>query len=115
MGGRWINDQWVRGEEESTGKTHFEHGHDPGRRAEEALRESEERYKTLYEESKRSEELYSSLLNSSPDPIVIYDLDGHPQYLSDSFVHTFGWTMEELKGKSHSIHSRFLNGRPPAM
>jgi PAS domain S-box-containing protein len=67
--------------------------------AEDALRESEERYKSLYEESKRSEELYRSLLNSSPDAIVVYDLQGHPQYVNDSFVRTFGWTFNEIEGK----------------
>ena len=37
------------------------------RRAEEALRQSEEKYRRLFEESKRAEELYRSLLNSSAD------------------------------------------------
>lgn len=99
----WINHvcQLVRGEGgKPLGRRASHRDITQRRRAEDALRESEERYKTLYEESKRSEELYRSLLNSSPDPIVIHDLHGHPQYVNDSFVQTFGWTMEELKGKS---------------
>jgi len=68
-------------------------------RAEEALRQSEERYRTLYEEATRREELYRSLLQSSPDAVVIYDLEGLVQYLSPAFSRLFGWTLDELAGK----------------
>jgi PAS domain S-box-containing protein len=66
---------------------------------EEALRDNKEKYKLLYEESKRSEELYRSLLNSSADAIVIYDMQGHAQYVNPSFTRIFGWTMEEVSGR----------------
>jgi PAS domain S-box-containing protein len=69
------------------------------KRAEQAVRESEERYKRLYEESIRAEELYRSLLNSCIDPIIIYDMDGRAKYVSDSFTQTFGWSREEVLGK----------------
>ena len=69
------------------------------RQAKDALRESEEKYRKLYEDSRRAEEIYKSLLNSSPDAIVIYDLEGRVQYLSPSFSDIFGWSLEELKGK----------------
>jgi len=69
------------------------------KRAEEALRQSEEQYRSLYEQSRRAEEIYRSLINSSADAIVIYDLDGRATYLSDSFTQIFGWTLDELKGK----------------
>lgn len=65
--------------------------------AEKALRESEEQHRKLYKEAKRAEELYRSLLKSSADAIVIYDLEGRTQYVSDSFTETFGWTIEELR------------------
>ena len=68
-------------------------------RAEEALRQSEERYRTLYEEATRREELYRSLLQSSPDAVVIYDLEGLVQYVSPAFSRLFGWTLDELAGK----------------
>ena len=69
------------------------------KRSEEKLRESEERYKVLYEESKRREDLYRSLLNSSVDAIVIYDMEGRAKYVNPAFTRIFGWTMGELEGR----------------
>lgn len=66
---------------------------------EEALRESQEKYRDLYEESKRSEELYRSLLDSSPGAVVVYDQEGRTQYLNDSFTRIFGWRLEEVQGR----------------
>ncbi|MFO7783918.1 MAG: PAS domain S-box protein [Desulfatiglandales bacterium] len=68
-------------------------------RAEEALKQSEERYRKLYEEATRREELYRSLLQSSADAVVIYDLEGAVQYVSPAFSRLFGWTLDELAGK----------------
>ncbi len=51
---------------------------------------------------RRTEELLQGVLNaidSSSDAIIIYDLDGHVQYVSASFTRMFGWTKEELLGK----------------
>ncbi len=69
------------------------------KQAEKKLRDEENRFRELYEESKRQEDLYRSLLNSSADAIVIYDLEGSVEYLTPSFTRIFGWTLEELKGK----------------
>ena len=52
--------------------------------AEEALRESEEKYRAV--------------LEASPDPIVVYDMEGTVIYLSPAFTQVFGWTPEELLG-----------------
>lgn len=68
-------------------------------RSQEKLRESEENFRKLYEEAKRREELYVSLLNSSADAVVIYDMEGRAQYVSPSFTKIFGWTMEEVAGR----------------
>ena len=54
---------------------------------------------------KRSAELYESeqrhrsLLESSPDPIVVYDMEGKVTYLNPAFSQTFGWSQEELLGE----------------
>ncbi len=67
--------------------------------AEAALEKSRADFEKLYEEAKRAEELYRSLLHSSADAIVIYDLRGRVKYLSPVFTKLFGWTFEELKGR----------------
>jgi len=54
-------------------------------RAEEALRESEKRYRTL--------------LEASADAVIVYDASGHVTYLNPAFHRTFGWSQEELLGK----------------
>ena len=55
------------------------------KRAETALKEREERLRTL--------------LLANPDPMVMYDLEGIPQYLNPAFTEVFGWTLPELKGR----------------
>ena len=48
---------------------------------------------------KESEEKYRSVLETSPDPIIAYDMEGKVTYLNSSFTNTFGWTLEELIDK----------------
>jgi len=55
------------------------------KREEEILRESQERYGTV--------------LEASPDPIVVYDMEGKVIYLSSAFTRVFGWTQKQLLGK----------------
>lgn len=55
------------------------------KRAEEVLRSSEERYRRL--------------LESSPDPIVVYSIQGEAMYVNPAFEQTFGLKREELLGK----------------
>ncbi len=69
------------------------------REAEAALKRSEDRYRILYEESKRAEELYRSLIHSSADAIIIYDMKGMARYISPSFTQIFGWTPQDVEGK----------------
>jgi PAS domain S-box-containing protein len=60
------------------------------------LKQSRELYKKLYKDTLKTEELYQSLLESTPDAIVTYDLEGKVQYVNSAFVRTFGWTLEEV-------------------
>ena len=54
-------------------------------RTEEELRESEARYRLLFE--------------SSPDPMVLYDTNGAVVSVNHAFVETYGWSREEWVGK----------------
>ncbi|MBL6967112.1 MAG: GAF domain-containing protein [Desulfobacteraceae bacterium] len=56
------------------------------KKAELALRQSERRLRTL--------------LDFVPYPIVVFTLDGRVYYLNPSFTEIFGWTLDELEGKT---------------
>ncbi|MFH1980297.1 MAG: PAS domain S-box protein [Pseudomonadota bacterium] len=56
-------------------------------------------HRRLAEEARReSEEKLRAILMASPDPMVMYDTNGVPQYINPAFTDVFGWTMDELKG-----------------
>jgi PAS domain S-box-containing protein len=55
------------------------------KRAEEALRKSEERMHAIFE--------------ATPDPLVVYDTQGHPLYVNPAFLDVFGWRIDELRGR----------------
>jgi PAS domain S-box-containing protein len=55
------------------------------KRTEETLRESEERYRLL--------------LESSPDPIVVYTMEGRATYVNPAFEQTFGFSGNEVFGR----------------
>ncbi|MEW6349160.1 MAG: ATP-binding protein [Thermodesulfobacteriota bacterium] len=74
------------------------------------LRESEARYRELYREAERTGNLYRTMLDASPDPIVVYDIQGSPSYINPAFTYVFGWTLEELKGNRIDFVPR--NNRP---
>jgi two-component system cell cycle sensor histidine kinase/response regulator CckA len=60
------------------------------------LLESERKFKLLYKKCRMEDQLYRSLIESSADAIIIYDLDGKTQYVSPTFTETFGWTEKEV-------------------
>ncbi|MFH1102811.1 MAG: PAS domain S-box protein [Pseudomonadota bacterium] len=55
------------------------------KQAEEALAESEERYRTV--------------LEANPDPVAVYDMEGKVVYFNPAFTRVFGWPLEERLGK----------------
>ena len=69
------------------------------KKAEAAVKESESRYRQLYRDSKRAEEIYQSLLNGSADAIVLLDIDCNVSYVNPAFSEIFGWSLTELKGR----------------
>ena len=48
----------------------------------------------------RSERHLRTLLDFAPYSIVVYDMQGFVTYLNPAFTETFGWTFDELEGKS---------------
>ncbi len=44
----------------------------------------------------QSQERYQLILNSGPDPVVLYDMQGNVLYCNPTFSRVFGWTMDEL-------------------
>ena len=55
------------------------------RLVEEALRESEARYR--------------SVMEAAPDPIVVYDMQGRVIYFNPAFTRFFGWPLDACQGK----------------
>ncbi|MFH1136778.1 MAG: PAS domain S-box protein [Pseudomonadota bacterium] len=48
---------------------------------------------------KESERRIRSIMESAPDPMVVYDNEGLPDYINPAFTRVFGWTLDELKGR----------------
>jgi len=55
------------------------------RKAKEAFRESENKYRTA--------------LEANPDSVIVYDKAGKVTYLNPTFTNVFGWTLEECLGE----------------
>ena len=64
--------------------------------AERSIRESEERYRNLYRESSQREQLYESLLSSTPDAVAIYNLNGETVYINPAFTRIFGFSIADV-------------------
>jgi len=67
--------------------------------AQKALLESERRYQKQYSASRRAEKRSRNLLDFIPYPMLVLSTDGNVIYLNPSFTETFGWDLEELRGK----------------
>lgn len=64
--------------------------------------ESAEKIKTLtweLSQARKDGERARAVVDVNPNPIVIYDMDGKVEYLNDAFIKTFGWQLNDVKGK----------------
>jgi two-component system cell cycle sensor histidine kinase/response regulator CckA len=55
----------------------------------EALRDSEEKYRTA--------------LEANPDPVVVYNIEGKVVYFNPAFTRVFGWSLSERLGKKMNL------------
>jgi PAS domain S-box-containing protein len=59
--------------------------------------------KQVEDELRGSEERLQAIFEANPDPVVVYDTKGYPQYLNPAFTDVFGWTLDELREKHVSF------------
>jgi len=71
-------------------------------RTSELTQEIEER-KLVEEKMQESEEKYRTVMESNPDPVVVYDMAGNVLYFNPAFQKVFGWTLEERVGNNMDI------------
>jgi len=64
----------------------------------ETLQDTTERRRAV-EANLKSERRFRTLLEFAPYSILVFSLDGLVTYLNPAFTETFGWTLEELRGK----------------
>jgi PAS domain S-box-containing protein len=57
-----------------------------------------ERYQAM-EALRASEEKYRTALEANPDPVVVYDIEGKVVYFNPAFTRVFGWSLGERLGK----------------
>jgi PAS domain S-box-containing protein len=65
---------------------------------EEELRTNQNLLQGVLDVVTESEQRHRTLLESSPDPIVVYDLTGKATYVNRAFENTFGWSANEVLG-----------------
>jgi len=65
----------------------------------ETLQDVTER-KRAEEKRKESERRFRSFLEFLPYPVVVFTVDGRVFYLNPAFTDTFGWDLNELKGRN---------------
>jgi PAS domain S-box-containing protein len=64
----------------------------------ETLQDTTERRRAV-EANLKSERRFRTLLEFAPYSILVFSVDGLVTYLNPAFTETFGWTLEELRGK----------------
>ncbi|HDZ91880.1 MAG: PAS domain S-box protein [Deltaproteobacteria bacterium] len=66
---------------------------------EQKIRDLEEQACQLTQVETGSDHHLRTLLDFAPYPTVVFTVDGLVSYLNPAFTDTFGWTLQELKGK----------------
>jgi len=56
--------------------------------------------KSVQDSLKISEGRLKTILEANPDPMIVYNLNGYPEYLNPSFNSVFGWSLDELRDKT---------------
>ena len=84
-----LNIRFRREGEDIKGATVVAHDINDRKLVEEALRESEKKYRTV--------------LEANPDPVVVYGIEGKVIYFNPAFTRVFGWTLEERMGKKMDL------------
>ncbi len=71
-----------------------------------ALRETTKQLRMDIAERERAENAFrkseirnQAVLEANPDPMVLYDMEGKVVYFNPAFTATFGWHLDELRGK----------------
>ncbi|MBW2655593.1 MAG: cache domain-containing protein [Deltaproteobacteria bacterium] len=63
-----------------------------------ALEDQISERKLAQEALQESEEKYWSVMEATPDPIVVYDMKGNVTYMNPAFTRVFGYTLEDSIG-----------------
>jgi PAS domain S-box-containing protein len=59
--------------------------------------------KQAIEALRASEEKYRTVLEANPDPVVVYDIKGKVVYYNPAFTRVFGWSLGERLGKKMDV------------
>lgn len=63
----------------------------------------------VQEALEESEEKYRSVMEATPDPVVVYDMKGRVAYMNPAFTSVFGYSLEESLGQNmdHFIPNQY--------
>lgn len=59
--------------------------------------------KNVEDALEQSEEKYRTILETIPDPVVLFDIGCKVEYFNPAFIRVFGWTLNECYGKSVNV------------
>lgn len=71
-------------------------------KSDEKAKDDERAFEARLKKASVEARYYRLLLDSSPDPILVYDVEAKPTYSNPAFTRTFGWSTEDL-GEAQTI------------